>query len=755
MLPTLLAALIAASTPATDLHGSERAAAPTFPIPDVVLHDRDVRGAHWALGRTYKAAVAPDGFRYVPFLGSDAPRNYPVRFELVGVAAGGESVDLGAAPVPGRDGNDLTLERGHVTERYRCELDSVEQIVVIDRDDLAGDVRLSYRLETDLVRADRAGLSLALTGSHGEVRVGTAVAIAPDGRRRAVATERTEAGYDLVVPADFVASLDGPLVVDPILTTGTVNENPLRTDVSVDVAAVRGAGFFAAVERQFSATDGDVIVYFVHPSSPFIGLLVASIDFTTENWTQPSIAGRAGFEDLMIVAARGLGSGRRIWMRRSNLSGTAVDAPVLIGANRESFEPDIGTETTGPFVAKRWCVVYTGVTSPTNTDIYQRVVDPSGPINVSYRITNSLQNDRSPAISESTGPSSALFPTRFRVAFRREGTIVDEVFVRHFDRDGGPAPGAYRAAVTRDTLGVSIAGPNESTLADGSSPFLVTFDTVQAGDRDVLAAVCVEGGVVGDVVNLSEMSDTGRGFDQSAPDVSASRSQWIVTYQERTTTFADSRVVLCSGDVAGTEFGLGERRQFFAATGDQAGPRTATLWEGGETSSLALTGLTCWTNRSGGTSTEGGFVSSIGLPVAGVQYCEAEPNSSGRRAWVTVYGDNSTTSPKALRVLDAPPGVPCFFLTSRAEAFVPGVGGSAGNLCLGGQNFGRFSNFVAPTGSAGIYELTLDPQNIAQPNGTVSAAVGQTWRFQAWFRDVAGGAATSNLSNGVAVTFDS
>ncbi|MEM1450726.1 MAG: hypothetical protein AAF957_19645 [Planctomycetota bacterium] len=745
MLPTLLAAVVAAApTPASQ-----------YPTPDVVLHDTDDRGAHWALGTTYKASVAPDGFRYVPFLGSDAPQNFPVRFELVGASADDQPIELGDAAIPGRDGDDLTLTRGALTERYRCTLDSVEQIVVIDRADLAGDVRLSYRLDSDLAPISRDGLSLALTGAHGEVRVGTAVAVAPDGRRHPVVTERTATGYDLVVPASFVASVDGPLVVDPVISTGTVSENPLRTDVSVDVASVRGEGFFAAVERQFSATDADIFIYGVQPNTALQGVFVSTVDFTTENWTEPSIAGRAGFADLMTVAVRGIGSGRRVWVRRSNVSGSAVDAPVLVGTNVESFEPDIGTETTGAFLSKRWCIVYTGATSPTNTDIFQRVVDQNGPVNNSYRITNSLQNDRSPSVAESTGPSSASFETRFRVAFRREGTIIDEVFVRHFERDGGPAPGSFRVATTRNTLGVSIAGPNESTLADGRSPFLVTFDTESSGDRDVLVATCVEGGVVGDVVNLSEMSDEGRDFDQSAPDVSASRTQWIVTYQERSTTFADSRLVLCSGDVAGNEFGLGERRKFFAMPGDQAGPSTATLWEGSDTSATALTGLTCWTNRSGGTSTEGACVASIGLPVAGVQYCEAATNSSGRRGWMAVYGDNSTTGFKTVRVHDAPPGVPCFILTSRAADFVPGVAGSAGNLCLGGLGFGRFSNLVSVTGTTGQYQISVDPQSIAQPNGTVSASVGETWRFQGWFRDSVGGAATSNLTNGVAVLFDS
>jgi hypothetical protein len=38
-------------------------------------------------------------------------------------------------------------------------------------------------------------------------------------------------------------------------------------------------------------------------------------------------------------------------------------------------------------------------------------------------------------------------------------------------------------------------------------------------------------------------------------------------------------------------------------------------------------------------------------------------------------------------------------------------------------------------------------------SGTGAVAVGDTWFFQYWYRDVAAGASGFNLSNGLAVTF--
>jgi hypothetical protein len=44
-----------------------------------VVFDQPGDGATWARGRTYKASFDAAGVTYIPFLGSNAPRNFPVR----------------------------------------------------------------------------------------------------------------------------------------------------------------------------------------------------------------------------------------------------------------------------------------------------------------------------------------------------------------------------------------------------------------------------------------------------------------------------------------------------------------------------------------------------------------------------------------------------------------------------------------------------------------------------------------------------
>ena len=45
---------------------------------------------------------------------------------------------------------------------------------------------------------------------------------------------------------------------------------------------------------------------------------------------------------------------------------------------------------------------------------------------------------------------------------------------------------------------------------------------------------------------------------------------------------------------------------------------------------------------------------------------------------------------------------------------------------------------------------------LPKPTGAVAGAAGETWYFQCWYRDhgAGGGAATSNFSDGVAVTLE-
>ena len=85
---------------------------------------------------------------------------------------------------------------------------------------------------------------------------------------------------------------------------------------------------------------------------------------------------------------------------------------------------------------------------------------------------------------------------------------------------------------------------------------------------------------------------------------------------------------------------------------------------------------------------------------------------------------------------------------SRHQGFVPGVGSSEGNLCLG-LPIVRFSNIVLQGSPSNEFTMRLDLTALPQ-NTTILP--GETWNFQAWFRDK-NPTQTSNFTHGVAVTF--
>jgi len=107
-----------------------------------------------------------------------------------------------------------------------------------------------------------------------------------------------------------------------------------------------------------------------------------------------------------------------------------------------------------------------------------------------------------------------------------------------------------------------------------------------------------------------------------------------------------------------------------------------------------------------------------------------------------------------LSAADLPPGVAVLFLASRAGGLVPSPGGSAGVLCLGGA-IGRFlgPGQVQQASAAGDAALVVFVTSLPTPTGPVSITHGETWHFQAWHRDIVGGAATSNFSTAQRATF--
>jgi len=173
---------------------------------------------------------------------------------------------------------------------------------------------------------------------------------------------------------------------------------------------------------------------------------------------------------------------------------------------------------------------------------------------------------------------------------------------------------------------------------------------------------------------------------------------------------------------------------------------------------VALSADVLWVGSPGDTQPNGpkwtgaAYTYTLANPVT--HYCQpAEVNSTGRPGTLRAVGCGTlAVNTLVLTATGLPLNRFGMFLTSRATDFVPFAGGSQGNLCLGGA-IGRFLSQAASTGSAGELTLQIDANQIPFPGGSHTVAPGETWNFQAWYRDLNPGP-TSNFTDAVAVTFE-
>ena len=141
----------------------------------------------------------------------------------------------------------------------------------------------------------------------------------------------------------------------------------------------------------------------------------------------------------------------------------------------------------------------------------------------------------------------------------------------------------------------------------------------------------------------------------------------------------------------------------------------------------------------------------------GEQVCRAVVNSTGLGAETfasgsAFVGDNDVL----LRTNDLPSNAFGFYNTSMGFRLVENPGGSSGDLCIAGAPIGRYvgPGQILNSGSAGSFQMALDLNSMPQPSGPVGALSGETWFFQAWYRDSSPAGPTSNFSGAIRILFE-
>ncbi|QDV04709.1 hypothetical protein Poly30_02020 [Planctomycetes bacterium Poly30] len=711
----------------------------------------------WVRGRTYKARISESGFTYIPFLGSKAPRNYPASFRLASASVEGRALDLTAQAEVRREGDRMILDRGPVDVLYDMALESVEQSFALDATGLSTDLMLDLDFTTDLAVKTLGG-GFAFEGPMGGIHYSAAVVFDGAGRSANVPATLVDGRIRLTVPAEFLAIANGPILVDPVFATYAIDQYDGDQE-NVDAAySIVNDAFTYVYEDYFSGADADVYSTTIDSSGAFLS--ARYVDSSAESVEDPHIATLASANAQLIVAVRHHPStgfhdvvGRILYQPAGGLS---AELTIAAGnADADPGAPDVG----GQFAAAgtQFCVVWHNFyTSSQEADPLVAMVDTSGVISTisSLEITFD-RSETSVEISESTGDPATV--NRWNIVYRSEDLasgdqslratqLLPTGFLLFFAVDLEASPlgsGTFGEYDVSDALNLGGLDPT----------YLVNYDRYGSTESDGQIMVC-RGDSRINTVDLAILEHGVPQFDKAQCRFSTTSTQFVLTHYEKDPQFGPYYVFSTALDLTlGGLLAISERRVVLGQTGGSyAGSvGVASRFSGGMTSSKFIGTAWAELNLSTGNFDVQGATYNASLPTATApQYCYGNPNSTGDRGFLTLYGDSSATTQKTLQASALPLNASAYFLTSQTMASIPNPGGSQGILCIGGS-IGRYSNLAGSTGSTGTILLGIDPTMLSQPGGPVIGAPGETWNFQLWHRDSANGVPTSNFTNAVAL----
>lgn len=297
-LPLLVAtALAQAPAPLPELRTPIHTAAPDLGVPY----------GTWAAGGSYKASFH-DGMTFVPYLGSDYPRNQPWSWRTTSARLGNTGL-LARAPVHRQAAWRYEYDHGGLVEAYDVRGDGLEQTFVLHSLPAAGDLVITGAVTSALraIDVEPAHQGLVFHDADGQpiVDYGAAWAIDARGARLPLATGHRAGTITLTVPGEWLAQAALPVVVDPLLARNSVMASqPViqSVDVGRDDEAVTHTLLFA-VTVAASQFDDDVRVI-LDTDNAAAGAEVYS-DITT-NWDSDGAACAfvAGANRWVIVLRR-------------------------------------------------------------------------------------------------------------------------------------------------------------------------------------------------------------------------------------------------------------------------------------------------------------------------------------------------------------------------------------------------------------------------------------------------------------------
>lgn len=752
-------ALVGAALPDSEVRGPVESIA----VDRERLYFQTGEGSTWVRGKTYKAEATANGFTYIPFLGSEAPRNYPVNFRLESAAIGGREITLSDRATVTRAGDRVVLDRGPVDVIYDFDVESVEQSFALDAAGATSDLTLELEVTTEL-GAEALGGAFSFGNNLGGMSYGEAVVFDGAGRSANVPADLNGSRLTLTVPASFLSAATGPILVDPIIATFTV-DTASGYQRDIDVAYQVGTDRFLYVyEDQFSGTDVDI--YATDILSDGTTPRGSYMDFGAEDWTDPSAATATSASKGLVAVRRNGTAGNSIVARTWDFVSGSFDSAIIELTTPTTTvtvtQPDVGGSWAGSADA-RFVVVWNANFGP-DSDAQGRIVMPDGTTGSSLFLDSSTAFDSTNiCISESTGDPSTV--NRWNVAWVNRRLADDQYAVEVTQLNASGTVAFPHFPVETLAIGASIG---ELDVSDAIAfpgvavpVYAIAYDEYSTPEEDTFI-LFVEGGALIRSVELQQSEHANLAADQAEARLSSNAEEFVVSYLEGSSSSVQYNGFITAFDFTEGQFlSISERRVPIGTVGApsatgvytvRGGLALASRYSGGFSSSRYI-----GVGHDVGVGSDANVAGRVYFPSNGYspafQYCYGNPNSTGDRGFIRLSGDRSTTGTKQMIASALPMNSFGYFVVGTDFANSVNPGGSAGVLCVGGS-VGRYSNAVASSGASGSITVPFDPQQISQPSGSVPAMSGQFWQFALWHRDSGGSGATSKFTNAVSILFE-
>lgn len=468
---------------------------PNTSLSAVVFDQPGADAPLWACGNAWKASFDGRGFTAIPFFGSDAPHNFPLRLEVAKATVGGVTLVLTDGE-PKNMGKQVVTRRGAFTEVIDTGLDSLEQSFVFDRVPNRGAIAVDVHIGGDSYVPSAIDGGLRFTTERGHVDYTKAVAVDGNGRRITLPITWTGDAAHVEIPASFTATATLPIVLDPTLNYWWGLGNPSQLQHDGDPATIQASGLNGRTlliwQRQWSTTDQDCWGLLFDNDLNLVQTDFA-IDVSGDDWLKVSCAGNNYAQNFLVVSEVRIGlswfiAGRTVAANATLGTKFDIERDGVVGLPGNNYHPDVGSDPY--YGVGRYTVVFNKKTLGVS-DIYMKQVTTAGTLVTTNPIAIDLSSaeESRPAISKSCGQSNG--PSAFwLITYQRtwSGPPYDqEVWGRFVEWNGaviGTGPFGIATSVNEETA----PSPGSPIDANGVRMWPVCWESATSlgQPRDVL-----------------------------------------------------------------------------------------------------------------------------------------------------------------------------------------------------------------------------------------------------------------------------